>query len=132
MLYLPSEDHRPRTHKQVIGWAKTAELTKKDVYGIKGQSVLANHLNIVSDVPIDYMHAVLEGVTKGLMTYWFDSKYSGRSFNMVNYIKQIDKKLLKVKPPHEFRRSPRSIANSLKFWKASEYRAWLLFTLYPL
>ena len=72
---------------------KNSRINKKDIYGIKGQSTLAKHLNTVNDVPIDYMHAILEGVTKSLMVYWFDSKYSGRSFNLIRHLKQIDKKL---------------------------------------
>ena len=48
-------------------------------------------------IPIDYMHAVL-GVTKDLMVmaFWFDSKYSRRSFSLVRKLKLIDKKLLLV------------------------------------
>ena len=132
MLYLPNEPHRPRTHARVQQWASTAEFTNECVYGIKGKSILADHTDVVNGVPIDYMHAVLEGVTKCLMSYWFDSKYSKRSFSLTRKLKLVDKKLLSVKPPHEFRRSPRSIASSLKFWKASEYRAWLLFYSLPI
>lgn len=40
-------------------------------------------------------------------------------------IKDIDRALLCIKPPHEFRRTPRILRNI--GWKASEYRAWLLF-----
>ena len=65
------------------------------------------------------MHGVLEGVTKSLMTYWFDSHYSRNSFSLVKYLGQIDRKLISVKPPHEIRRSPRSIASTRKFLKAS-------------
>ena len=35
-----------------------------------------------------------------------------------------------IKPPSEFRRSPRSL-DTMKFWKASELRAWLLFYSLP-
>ncbi len=37
----------------------------------------------------------------------------------------------RIKPPHEFR-SPRSIETYLLYWKASEYRAFLLFYAIPL
>lgn len=78
MLYLPNESHRPRTHTEVQQWAIDAETTGNSVYGIKGRSVLAEHSDTVKGVPIDYMHAVLEGVTKSLMSFWFDKKYSRR------------------------------------------------------
>ena len=64
---------------------------------------------------------------KALMTYWFEPPYSGKSLSLSRHLKEIDRKLVSVKPPHEFRRSPRPISTSRKFWKASEYWAWLLF-----
>ena len=68
-----------------------------------------------------------EGVTKSLFSYWFESKYHGKLFYLgsASTIKEIDKVLLRIKPPHEFRRTPRSIKTS-KHWKASEFRAWLI------
>ena len=39
--------------------------------------------------------------------------------------------LLKIKPPHEFRRSPRSLEKSGKYWKASELKSWLLYYCIP-
>ena len=44
--------------------------------------------------------------------------------------KEIDKRLLRIKPPHEFRRKPRSITY-FKYWKASGFRAWLLYYSLP-
>ena len=43
------------------------------------------------------------------------------------YVTEIDKILMQQNPPHEFACSPRSIARHLKFWKASEFKNWLLF-----
>ena len=39
---------------------------------------------------------------------------------------------MRIKPPHEFGRSPRPIRTSLGYWKASEYRNWLLFYSLPI
>ena len=103
MVYLPSEPHRPRTHPEVQRLADEAESTGECLYGIKGTSLLAEYSDIVKGIPIDYMHAVLEGVTKNLMVFWFESKYSRRSFSLARKLKLIDRKLLLVKPPHEFR-----------------------------
>ena len=44
--------------------------------------------------------------------------------------KQINKKLLRIKPPEEFRRTPRPI-QTYSNWKASELRAWLLYYSLP-
>ena len=41
--------------------ALEAERTGESVLGIKGKSVLADSLNPVDRIPIDYMHAISEG-----------------------------------------------------------------------
>jgi len=48
--------------------ALQAERTGISVLGIKGRSVLTDSLNLVDGIPVDYMHAVLEGVTRWLLT----------------------------------------------------------------
>ena len=132
MVYLPSEMHLPRTHADIKKWAQEAEATGEVVLGIKGESILTEHIDLAIGLPVDYMHGVLEGVTKTLIKYWFGSQYSRNSFSLVKHLKRIDRKLASVTPPHEIRRSPRSIAETRKFWKASEYRAWLLFYSLPI
>lgn len=42
----------------------------------------------------------------------------------------IDERIQKIRPPPEFRRSPRSVT-CMKQWKASEHRAWLLYYALP-
>lgn len=81
MVYLPNEPHTPRTHALVQQLADEAESSGECQYGIKGRSMLTEYSDIVKSIPIDYMHAVLEGITKNLMTFWFDPKYSRRSFS---------------------------------------------------
>ena len=44
-----------------------AEATNSCIRGVKGLSPLTSLFNIVDCVPVDYMHAVLEGVTKKLL-----------------------------------------------------------------
>jgi hypothetical protein len=74
---------------------------------------------------------VLEGVAKSLFNCWFESKHHGKRFYLGRQVKEIDKHLLRIRPPHEFRRTPRSVKTS-KYWKAPEYRAWLLFYALPI
>ncbi len=70
------------------------------------------------------MHGVLEGVTKTLLhKFWLNGKYKDHRYYLNKHVKQIDKFLLKIKPPHEFRRSPRSLEKYGKYWKASELKA---------
>ena len=34
------------------------------MYGIKSHSILSLYIDIVRDIPIDYMHMILEGISK--------------------------------------------------------------------
>lgn len=43
----------------------------------------------------------------------------------------VDKRLLEIKPPTVITRIPRSIQHHVKFWKATEYRNWLLYYSLP-
>lgn len=130
-LYLPTDEHTPRSHSDIKQWATQAEEQGEPIFGVKGPSVLSPFINIVTAVPVDYMHAVLEGVVKSLLGYWFASKNHKYRFYLGTQVKAIDRKLLRIKPPHDFRRSPRPIETTVKFWKASEYRAFLLFYAVP-
>ena len=131
-LYLPNEQHTPRLEKDVLEYIKQAS-SSSPVFGVKGPSVLSPYLNIVKDTVIDYMHAVLEGVTKALLhKFWLNGKYRHHRFYLSTVVKQIDEILLHVRPPHKFRRTPRALEKTLSYWKASELRAWLLFYSIPI
>ncbi len=78
------------------------------------------------------MHCVLEGVVKSLLKVWTDSKYYQHPSSLRRYLADIDKAFVQQRPPHEFTRPPRSIRSHLKYWKASEFRNWLLFYSLPL
>ena len=132
LLYLPNDTHQARSTRDVLEWAQQAEQTGKPVKGVKGTSVLSRSLDVVKCIPVDYMHAVLEGVAKTLTTSWFNSKYHGLRFYLKHQMEDIDKMLLRIKPPSEIPRTPRSIMKNLPFWKANEYRAWLLFYSLPI
>ena len=66
-VYPPSDEHQLRTPAQQRQWAEEAERGGLAVYGVRGTSILSKSIAIPSQCPIDYMHAVLEGVTKKLM-----------------------------------------------------------------
>lgn len=131
-LFYPDEEHEPRTKHHLQECAREAERKGSAVYGVKGRSVLSSHIDITQSVAIDYMHAVLEGITESLLSICLDPKYHAHRFYLgaPSTKKEIDKQLHRIKPPEEFRRSPRSIT-SYKYWKASEFRAWLLYYSLP-
>ena len=78
------------------------------------------------------MHSILEGVTKSLLVAWTSSKYHKEPYSIRKDLNDIDHFLLKQHPLHEFTRPPRSIISHLAFWKANEFRVWLLFYSLPL
>ena len=78
------------------------------------------------------MHAVLEGVTRCFLKYWFLSKYHSGAFYLGSKLKKIDTILLRQQPPHKLSWPPRSIEKHVKYFKASELRTWLLFYSLPL
>ena len=63
-----------RTHSGNLSLAQKAIKKKKTVKGITGFSPLAECVNLVDGVPVDYMHAILESIMCQLMKLWFESK----------------------------------------------------------
>jgi hypothetical protein len=57
---------------------------------------------------------------------WFDSKNHNEPFYIGRATALVDKRLLAITPPCSLSRTPRSLA-CLKFWKAHEWLAWLLY-----
>ena len=76
----PPEEHVMRTHASVISAAQQTLETDTVVEGIMQLSPLASQLDLVTSVPIDYMHATLEGVMKMLLNYWINSTNHGKSY----------------------------------------------------
>ncbi len=130
-VYLPDK-YPDRTHTGVLTAAREAEQCRSAVDGVMGVSPLARDLDLVASIPVDYMHAVLEGVVKMLMNFWFNSSHHGQPQYLGRQLAVIDAQFLRQCPPSEFSRPPRSIKKHLKYWKASEFRNWLLFYSLPL
>lgn len=128
----PPEPHEMRTHAGVISAAQQALETGTVVEGIMQLSPLASELNLVDSVPTDYMHATLEGVMKMLLNYWTKSTNHNKPYYVGRQIGEIDKELMKQRPPSEFSRPPRSLEKHLSYWKASEFRNWMLYYSLPL
>lgn len=130
-VYLPG-DYVSRTHYSVVADAERAKQNGEAVNGIISNSPLTSILDLVDSIPVDYMHAVLEGVTRLLLKAWFLSCNHGEPYYLGNKLGTIDKLLLKQRPPCELSRPPRSLAKHMKYWKASELRNWLLYYSLPL
>ena len=72
-VYLPADNIEPRTHQTVVENGQLATQRNEAVCGVKGTTLLAREIDLVKGVPVDYMHAVLEGMTRWLLHAWFDS-----------------------------------------------------------
>ncbi|XP_077513835.1 uncharacterized protein LOC144124809 [Amblyomma americanum] len=113
---------------------KLVMLQKTSVNGLKGPSPLwsLKYLDLVSCYTVEYMHCVLLGVTRQFTEYWFDSSscrekyYIGRP----STVNALNKRLTSIRPPHHVTRLPRTIQER-HFWKAHEWRNWLLFYCVP-
>jgi hypothetical protein len=129
-VYAAGVNYACRSHEMYLTDATKALTEGTIVNGIKGSSPLTDLVDLCDSVPVDYMHCVLEGVTKRLLEVWAKSTdsaaYIGPSLG------QVDKTLLMQRPPHDFSRPPRSIIKHRKYWKASEFRNWLLYYSLPL
>ncbi|XP_073716926.1 uncharacterized protein [Misgurnus anguillicaudatus] len=125
-------DARPRTHSQHFDDVKRAVETGTCVNGVKGPSPLMflMYFNMILGFSFDYMHGILLGVSRQFTTLWFDSMYHGERWYLGRLVTTIDQRLFKIKPPVNITRPPRSV-RLRKFWKASEYRNFLLFYSIP-
>lgn len=81
----------------------------------------------VSNVPIDYMHLVCLGVVKKLVYLWFHGTPTVRIRSHSEKIISNRLKDVRQEIPSEFQRKPRQL-NEFKFWKAVEFRTFLLYT----
>lgn len=108
--------------------AKEAENTGSPKHGVKGLSLLSvlPLFDIVFGFVPDYLHSVLMGVSKQLMSLWLNPVNSTKPWYVGNETSQMDSRLLCLKPPIEMTRSPRSL-KCRENWKAWEWRAFLLF-----
>ncbi len=85
----------------------------------------ALEINMVDDIPYEYMHLVCLGVTRKLILLW--TKGKRRTFKLSQKdIQKIDDNLSEVRKtvPKEFTRKPRSVREVEK-WKATELRQFI-------
>ncbi|XP_021344066.1 uncharacterized protein LOC110443942 [Mizuhopecten yessoensis] len=121
-----------RTRENFIQHGEQAFETNSITYGVKGPSWLtAISADAIQGTSIDYMHTVLLGLIRRLLTLWFDSKFSSRAFSVSKLVHKTDRRLATIKPPHFVTRLPKSILEHSQYWKASECRSWLFYYSVP-
>ncbi|KAJ8050034.1 hypothetical protein HOLleu_03062 [Holothuria leucospilota] len=92
--------------------------------------LLLPKFDIVRDFPVDYMHAVCEGVVDKL-SLWFESSYNQQPWYIGRRIREMDERIVGIVPPSEVTRLPAS-PSKRAYCKASEFRCWLLFYCLPI
>jgi hypothetical protein len=97
-------------------------------FGVKGPIILSTipSFDLARGFVPDYMHAVLLGVVRQFVFLWFDSKHHDRTFYLGRRRIEYDNLLKQLRPPSEIKRLPRSL-DLRNYWKASEWRNFLLF-----
>lgn len=89
-VYLPGLVYTNRNHEMYLNDAKDAERNETVVNGVKGKTLLSSMVDLCDGTPIDYMHCVLEGVTKRILEVWVkctsSPAYIGRSIAQVDMI----------------------------------------------
>ncbi|XP_076113737.1 uncharacterized protein LOC143082060 [Mytilus galloprovincialis] len=112
---------------------KVVQQTNKRVNGFIGMSVF-NYLpnfSLCNNTVIDYMHGILLGICKKLLSLWFSATSYEQPYFIGHLIKDIDKYMKTISPPYLINRLPRKLSNTMHHWKASEMRSWLLFYALP-
>ncbi|KAK3922584.1 Halomucin [Frankliniella fusca] len=103
--------------------------TDDEYFGVQDASPLINvpMFDMVSGFFVDPMHLLDLGITKAHLVRWLEEP---GDFNISDSIDEIDKRLLSLRPPLEFRRMPRKL-NERARAKARELNNWLLYCMYP-
>ncbi|KAK3924421.1 E3 ubiquitin-protein ligase RNF186 [Frankliniella fusca] len=122
-LFLRTEE---RMHRQ----AEQAVQSGKNVKGVKGPSILSIIPSI--DISIcfipEYMHSVLLGVVKSLITIWIEKR---GPWSIKKSVGNIDCLLMDILHPDFVHRVSRKL-DKLSYWKASDFYYFLLFESLPI
>ncbi len=68
---------------------------------------------------VDYIDCILLGVGRQLMKPWLKTKHHKELWYIGGSLADLDSHLCAITPPAEIKRTPRSIATTLKFWKGN-------------
>ena len=105
----------------------------RKVFGVKGPSalMLLPEFDLSSGVIMESMHNVYLGVAKQLTEMLLFGKADKPWYvSSPRQCALIDERLMKIRPPSRISKKPRSVA-TMKHWKASEWRNWLLYYCLP-
>ena len=132
--YCLEDPHGPaRSQTQHDLDAAQALHQKAVVNGVKGPSWLRKLTNydIIDGTAIDYMHCVLLGVMRQLLSLWIGSEHHNGQYYIGRKLSIVDSRLKAINPSSIIIRKPRKLSTHFKYMKASEYCAFLLYYSLP-
>lgn len=124
------KDERLRTNESHFEDVKQSIEKGMAFKGVKGTTVMIDlaYFDYIWGYPIDYMHGMILGITRQMWELWITS---GTPYYLTpSKRKEINERLLNIKPLQSIYRSPRSL-NDRRKWKAAEWRSWLVFYSFP-
>lgn len=93
------------------------------------------HTDIIFSTPYEYMHLILIGVVKKIMTFWISSQKRHPIALPSNIINALEIKLNSISKyiPDQFQRKPNENSRQhhlkdIQRWKATELRQFLFYT----
>ena len=92
-------------------------------------------IGMVTSFPLDYMHLCCLGIMKRLMTRWSSSKRAETKCHLTSAQKELIDNQLQAYSEHvpsEFKRKLNSGFQNYKFWKATEFRQFLVYAGFPI
>lgn len=121
-----------RTHESTLQHMESGTNRNRSAgfKGISGLSYLQKY-NIVKGTVPDYMHGVLLGVTKSLMTKWFSPSQNHQEYFIGNRLNEISGRMKNLQPPESIERLPRDLEKHYRHLKATELQSWLLYYAFP-
>ena len=130
MKRYPSREIKPeiRTTEDTVRYAEQAHRTGEMIKGIKGISALLgmDWFDLTYGIVPDYMHGLIIGIFGRLLELWFAAKHSREKFSIRSKMKEVDERLMNIKPTDDVGRLPRTLFKYSKY-KASEKQNMLLF-----
>lgn len=132
--HMQNQNYERRTNESQRNLMEIASQTNTIKYGVKGFSplIMLPEFDLVQQLPVDYMHNCLLGVTKALIGLWTDSSNHLNRFYIGSRAKKLkfNKQFEKIRSYSEISRQPRNVMNVAKL-KANEYKNWLLYYSIP-
>ncbi|XP_071785542.1 uncharacterized protein [Asterias amurensis] len=130
MKYLYKHPQPPlREEKETKRASILADESRRSIDGVKGVSILSflTYFNIISSFIPDYMHAVCLGTVRRIVAMWLNPSNSSNEWYLGRRSADICARLKFIQATKEITRLPRSLSE-LKFWKANEWRSFLLYS----